>query len=193
MSLVIGLHGAKGSGKDLFYKIVKRAFPLHVVKKTAYADPIKREVCRIFGLADEDQYDLFKRNDVKYHLPGYMTHSVHGRQVVREIGMLMRSYDENQFTRYVEEQIATAPNAIWCITDLRFTNELKSIQNNLGGIIIKIQRTGFSYDGHETETELSDDVCDAVIANDGTEKQYEEKVIATMHAIIDSLDAYNKE
>lgn len=187
MSVVIGLHGAKGSGKDHFYKIVKRAFPLHDVRKIAYADPIKNEVARIFNLEDEDQYDLFKRNDVVYHLPGCAPKHVHGRQVVREIGMMMRNYDEDQFTRYVEDQIASAPAAIWCITDLRFDNELKSIQNNLGGIIVKIKRDGFQYDGHVTETELPNDVCDSIIMNDGTLKQYEEKVVATMYAILDSL------
>lgn len=187
MSLVIGLHGAKGSGKDHFYKIVKRAFPLHDVRKIAYADPIKHEVAHIFNLQDEDQYDLFKRNDVTFQLPGCAPKRVHGRQVVREIGMMMRRYDENQFTQYVEDQIASAPGAIWCITDLRFDNELKSIQTNLGGIIVKIKRSGFQYDGHVTETELPDDVCDTTIYNDGTLKQYEEKVVATMYAILDSL------
>jgi hypothetical protein len=187
MSVVIGLHGAKGSGKDHFYKIVKRAFPLHDVRKIAYADPIKNEVARIFNLEDEDQYDLFKRNDVVYHLPGYVPKRVHGRRVLREIGMMMRNYDEDQFTRYVEDQIKSSPAAIWCITDLRFSNELKSIQNNLGGIIVKIKRTGFQYDGHVTETELPNDVCDSIIMNDGTLRQYEEKVIATMYAILDSL------
>lgn len=187
MSLVIGLHGAKGSGKDHFFKIVKRAFPLHDVRKIAYADPIKNEVSRIFDLANEKQYDLFKRSDVTYQLPGHFIQRVHGRQVVREIGMLMRGYDEGQFTRYVEKQITSTPGAIWCITDLRFDNELKSIQNNLGGIIVKIKRNGFQYDGHVTETELSDDVCDSIILNDGTLKEYEEKVVATMYAILDSL------
>ena len=187
MSIVIGLHGAKGSGKDHFYKIVKKAFPLHDVRKIAYADPIKNEIAHIFNLEDEDQYDLFKRNDVSFLLPGYTPKRVPGRQVVREIGMMMRNYDEHQFTRYVEEQITSAPAAIWCITDLRFDNELKSIQDNLGGIIIKIKRDGFQYDGHVTETELSNDVCDSIIMNDGTLKQYEEKVVATMYAILDSL------
>jgi hypothetical protein len=187
MSIVIGLHGAKGSGKDHFYKIVKKAFPLHDVRKIAYADPIKNEVAHIFNLEGEDQYDLFKRNDVTFLLPGYTPKRVQGRQVVREIGMLMRRYDEDQFTNFVEEQITSSPGAIWCITDLRFDNELESIQTKLGGIVIKIKRSGFQYDGHVTETELPDDVCDSIIYNDGTLKQYEEKVIATMYAILDSL------
>ena len=39
--MVLGLHGAKGSGKDYFYKVAKRTFPLLDVRKVAYADPIR--------------------------------------------------------------------------------------------------------------------------------------------------------
>lgn len=165
MGLVIGLHGAKGSGKDQFYKAAKEAFPNKDIRKIAYADPIKNEVCRIFDMFTEEQYDLFKREHLSYHLPGYINHNVDGRRVVREIGMLMRRYDEQQFVRYVEEEIKKAPDAIWCITDLRFQNELDSIKNVLGGIVVKIKRNGFGYDGHVTETEFPDEVCDHTIYN----------------------------
>lgn len=183
MAIVIGLHGAKGSGKDYFYKVVKKAFPLHDIRKVAYADPIKNELMRIFDLATEDQYDLFKRTDVSYTLLKHLSHQVPGRQVVREIGMLMRKYDENQFTRYVEDEIAKAPGAIWCITDLRFNNELDSI-NKLGGVVVKIQRPHFKYDGHVTETEFPDEKCSTIIDNTGTLSSYERKVMDTFKQII---------
>lgn len=170
MGLVIGLHGAKGSGKDQFYKAAKEAFPNKDIRKIAYADPIKNEVCRIFDLQSEEEYDNFKRTHLSFALPSQMIRSmsmrkVFGRQVVREIGMLMRRYDEQQFVRYVEDEIKKAPDAVWCITDLRFQNELDSIKNALGGIVIKIKRSGFGYDGHVTETEFPDEVCDHTIYN----------------------------
>lgn len=170
MGLVIGLNGAKGAGKDQFFRAIKIAFPHMDIRKIAYADPIKHEVMRIFSLESEDEYDQFKRSHMQMALkrePGDVIW-VNGRQTVREIGMLMRKYDEQQFVRYVEDTINANPAAIWCITDLRFQNELESIKNNLNGIVIKIKRDGFAYDGHITEVEFPDEVCSSVITNGGT-------------------------
>lgn len=185
MSIVIGLHGAKGAGKDEFFKVAKRLFPLHDIRKIAYADPIKNEICRIFGLSGEAEYDQFKRAELTYNLASSnYTRSVPGRQVVREIGMMMRDYDEGQFVRYVETEIAKVPGAIWCITDLRFQNELESI-NRIGGVVVKILRQGIDYDGHVTEIEFSDDQCDYIINNKtNLLKQYHSDVRSTMESIL---------
>lgn len=130
MTLVIGLHGAKGSGKDQFYKAVKAAFPQLDVRKIAYADPIKNEVLNIFGLETEEQYDEFKRTDLTFTVDkGYTWRQTAGRRAVREIGMLMRRYDEQQFVRYVEDQIKAAPQAVWLITDVRFDNSPTGLKN----------------------------------------------------------------
>lgn len=189
MTLVIGLHGAKGSGKDQFYKAARAAFPHLDVRKIAYADPIKNEVCRIFNLTGEEQYDQFKRTTMMFSLSGgYTWERVEGRQVVREIGMMMRRYDEHQFVRYVEDEIRKAPQAIWCITDLRFDNEMESIRNNLRGIVIKVNRGGVRYDGHVTETEFPDSQCDRVIHNvDLTLDQYNSLVVQEMNNIMQSI------
>lgn len=187
MTVIIGLHGAKGAGKDEFYRVAKRLFPLHDIRKVAYADPIKNEICRIFRLTGEDQYDRFKRTQVLFDIEtGDIASAVPGRQVVREIGMMMRDYDENQFTRYVESEIAKHPSAIWCITDLRFANELESI-NRLGGRVVKILRKGVQYDGHVTETELPDDVCDYIIHNETNKLNlYHQEVKRVMESIFTS-------
>lgn len=186
--IVIGLHGAKGSGKDQFYKAAKAAFPHLDVRKIAYADPIKHEVCRIFDMHTEEQYDAFKRTNIAYQLPGHLTHHVPGRQVVREIGMMMRKYDEQQFVRYVETEIRKAPEAIWCITDVRFDNEVASVYDVLGGILIKIKRGGFEFDGHATETEITDDFCHSVLYNDGVSlEQYNQSVVKEMTSILQTI------
>lgn len=183
MGIVIGLHGAKGSGKDHFFKAAKKSFPDLDVRKIAYADPIKDQVCRIFDLASEEQYDLFKRTDVEYTLPHFV-HGVPGRQVVREIGMLMRSYDPQQFVRYVEDQVKQSPQAIWCVTDVRFANEYTSIKTELGGVIVKVRRPNFTFDGHVTETEISDAICDLIIDNDQTLDNYENVIRETISLLI---------
>jgi hypothetical protein len=178
MTLVIGVHGAKGSGKDQFFKAAKAAFPDIDIRKVAYADPIKYEVSNIFGIEGEQQYDQFKRTDLSFTVDdGQSYQHVAGRRVVREIGMLMRRYDPHQFVRYVEQYIQTAPQAVWCVTDVRFENELYSIKNNLRGIIVKINRAGYHFDGHATETEIADGQCDLIINNDNlTLDQYNDLV-----------------
>lgn len=191
MTVIIGLHGAKGAGKDEFYRVAKRLFPLHDIRKVAYADPIKNEICNIFGLSGEEQYDQFKRTQLIYTLPDRQSRTneasqISGRHVVREIGMMMRRYDENQFTRYVETMISTHPSTIWCITDLRFANELESI-DRLGGRVVKILRKGVQYDGHVTETELPDDVCDYIIHNETNKLDlYHQEVKRVMESILTS-------
>jgi len=190
MTMVIGLHGAKGSGKDQFFKAVEEAFPHLDVRKIAYADPIKAAVQRIMTLDSEKDYDNFKRFKLTYSLSTAPDHigRIDGRHVVREIGMLMRSYDENQFVRYVEIEISKAPQAVWFITDLRFDNELQAIRRNPNGIVIKIKRGGVDYDGHVTETEFPDLACDSIIRNvDLTLKQYNQLVVDEMNCILQTF------
>ena len=189
MGLVIGLHGSKGSGKDQFFTVLRKNFPQLDIQKIAYADPIKTEVMRIFGLQNEEQYDLFKWTQVQFCLQsGQNTPDcVSGRQVVREIGMLMRRYNSDQFIQYVNQRIAASPNTLWCVTDLRFDNELQSLQLLDNSIIVKIKRPGYNFDGHETETELPNSECSSIINNDGTLEQYEEKILDAMRSIFNTL------
>lgn len=183
--MIIALHGAKGSGKDEFYRLVQTIFPDLYVRKVAYADPIKDEICNIFDLQTEYQYDQFKRSDVTYQLPGYITHVIPGRHVVREIGMLMRSYDESQFVKYVERRIKIDDDAVWFITDCRFQNEVDSVKQ-MGGIIVKIKRDVASYDGHVTETEIADTDCDFVIENNGTIEEFSDRIATFLNLILES-------
>lgn len=182
MTTVIGLHGAKGSGKDYFYKVVRKKFPNKDIRKIAYADPIKHKVMFLFGLETEEEYDRFKRTTLHYNAGREIEHD--GRHVVREIGMMMRDYDPEQFVRYVESMIKASPNSIWCITDLRFQNELESIKS-LNGKIVKIKRKGFAFDGHITETEFDSELCDYEIPNNSTIETYEDYIEEVFQNILD--------
>lgn len=178
--MIIGLHGAKGSGKDLFFNILKDHIPN--VKKIAYADPIKQVICDLFALNsdNDDEYDLFKRKEIRYTLSDNFgeppVYAVSSRDIVKGIGLLMRSYDEQQFVDYVEYNINEDPNAIWCITDVRFDNEVKSVLAS-GGVLVKIKRPGVEYDGHITETEIPDNKVDYIVVNSGTLEDYKQAVM----------------
>ena len=172
MRKVIALTGPKGSGKDTVAAVIKEQYGDRFdVRTIAFADPIKQKIQHLFDLdpTNVDQYDLFKRSDVKYQLPGYLEHSVPGRHVVREIGMLMREYNVDQFTRYVVNQFVseTKPNTIWIVTDLRFDNEYITLRTH-GAKIVKITRPQYNYDGHITERGFDDHLVDKQVLNDGS-------------------------
>lgn len=178
MSKIIALTGAKGCGKDTVADILTTAYYVPVdgrVRRVAFADPIKHEVMKIFDLKTISEYDTFKRSIMVMESLGGV--SFDGRHVVREIGMLMRRYDVNQFVDYVDQQINSDPDAIWVITDLRFDNELIHLQN-LGAKIVKIERPVLqSIDTHITERGFDNSVCDIVIENKSTLEEFNSHVL----------------
>ncbi len=180
MSCIIALTGPKGSGKDTVARMLVQHGTKHGkrVKTVAFADPIKKEVQRIFDLNPDnnDQYDLFKRIDITYRLHGHLEHTVSGRQIVREIGMLMRSYNDKQFNDYVMNQVRSDPYAWWVVTDLRFQNEYDMISSFRNAFFVKIKRPMIVYDGHVTETEFPDHMISHIINNDSTLEVLENKV-----------------
>lgn len=172
MRKIIALTGPKGSGKDTVAKVIQEMYgDVYDVRTIAFADPIKQKIQHLFDLdpTSVEQYDLFKRSDIKYQLPGHLEHSVPGRHVVREIGMLMREYNVDQFTRYVVSQFVseTKPNTIWIVTDLRFDNEYITLTTH-GAKVVKVNRPECHYDGHITERGFDDHLVDKQVMNDGS-------------------------
>lgn len=186
--MYIALTGPKGSGKDTVARLVQEMYPDYEVKCVAFADPIKKVIQHIFELDENslDQYDLFKRTHVKYQLPGYLSHAVFGRHVVREIGMLMRSYNDKQFTEYVRKQLTSVDQKkyIGIVTDLRFDNEYMMLKD-IGAKIIKINRPNHDYDGHITERGFDDHLVDKIILNDGDVEYLKARVKIVINSLIE--------
>lgn len=194
MSLkVIALTGPKGSGKDTVGELIKKYFnvsPMFKAHTIAFADPIKKVINELFGLDpnNNNQYDDFKRATCNFSLPKSVTrdmqqYQVEGRHLVREIGMLMRKYDEKQFTNYVVEEIRYQPSDVWIVTDLRFDNEWLAMKQ-LGAKIINIKRPSYNYDGHITERGFSDSLVDYQLMNDGDLAYLKTRVESVMDEII---------
>lgn len=178
MSKIIALTGEKGCGKDTTAQILQRLYSTDQrnVAPIAFADPIKNVVMHIFGLSNIREYDAFKRS--VYASSDLSLPVASGRHIVREIGMLMRQYDVNQFVEYVDQQISADQqlDTIWVITDLRFDNELIHLRN-LGAKVVKIKRQMIqSIDTHITERGFDDASCDLIIENQTTLSKYEQNV-----------------
>jgi pantothenate kinase-related protein Tda10 len=168
---IIALTGPKGSGKDTVASIIADLYKdRYQVKTIAFADPIKSAIEHIFQLptgSNRLSYDKFKRSMLVYDLPGISTQSVSARHVVREIGMMMRQYDDTQFNRYVESQFAgVGDDGLIVVTDLRFDNEYMMLKK-WGAKFVKIIRPDYSYDGHITERGFDDYLIHKKIMNDG--------------------------
>lgn len=183
---VIAISGFRGSGKDTVASIMK-----HVLDQSgmpadtvAFADPIKKQVQHIFDLNPDsvEQYDDFKRTNVSYQLPKHLTHNVTGRHIVREIGMLMRSYDENQFVEYVQNKVRNAPETVHIVTDLRFENELHAMMQ-IGAKIVNVTRPNVNGDGHVTEQGIQSNAVDFTVVNDGSFSELTSKIIGILESI----------
>lgn len=187
MTKVIALTGPKGSGKDTVAQLIKSKYGIaHGVTTTAFADPIRSVVEDIFQLPYQlrpDSYDKFKRTNLLYDLPSIGMEAVSGRRVVREIGMLMRKYDEHQFTRYAEERFADRPYDIHVISDLRFHNEYIMLKK-YNAKVVKIIRPDYDYDGHVTERGFPDEFVNFIVNNDGDLDKLERSVSFIMDEII---------
>lgn len=180
---IIALTGPKGSGKDTVAQLIARQYDN--VRTIAFADPIKQVIQGLFDLdkSSNEQYDSFKRTDIKYQLEGHLNHGVSGRNVVREIGMLMRRYDEKQFTNYVVRNIRYLPDCVWIVTDLRFDNEYMVLKD-LNAKIVKITRPEYHYDGHITERGFDNSLVDYQLLNDGDLAYLDTRVESIMNNIM---------
>ena len=192
MSLkVIALTGPKGSGKDTVGELIKKYFntsPLFKAHTIAFADPIKTVIKDLFVFESNKEYDDLKRTTVNFSLPKQTTrdmqlYEVEGRHLVREIGMLMRKYDEKQFTNYVVNEIRYQPNDVWVVTDMRFDNEWLAMKQ-LGAKTINIKRPNYHYDGHITERGFNESLVDYQLLNDGDLPYLKTRVESVMDNIM---------
>ena len=194
--MIVALTGPKGSGKDTVADIIKSTYGQKFdVESIAFADPIKKMVQHIFQLDTQsnDEYDRFKRSDLSAlsplgdsQIPYAPWKFISGRHVVREIGMMMREYNVNQFTDYVDNCFTECrhnDNKMFVVTDLRFDNEYMLLKS-WNAKIVKIIRPQYQYDGHITERGFDDHLVNKILMNDGSLDYLKVRVKTVMDSLL---------
>ena len=164
--MIIGVGFNKRVGKDEFCKIAIRRFPNVKITRLAFADELKlyifESILRPMGYS----INCFEDQEFYSKL----------RPVVQAIGMFYRdAVDTEWWIKKVAEKIRD--DSISIITDVRLKNERDWVKSQ-GGIMIRVNRNTGEQDFHISENELNDDkYFDIIIDNNGTLREYEEKVV----------------
>lgn len=166
--IIIGLSGKIGAGKDAIGDIIEKEFPFFF--KTAFAYRLKETVAT---LTQADMKDLLTQEG-KSIIPPSFTYSL--GQLLQMVGEGLRNIiDKNIWINCVLENNDTIRKHL-IITDVRYDNEIKSIENK-GGIVLRTEGDPYltrknNYAkrnlNHDTETALDNYNFDFIIENNGT-------------------------
>lgn len=164
---LIGISGKKRSGKDTFYQV----FNAHVMapkvatRRYAFADAVKRFAAEYFG------YEESRKEEQRFILQG-VGHML--REEVSENFWVDITY--NQILKDREEFQDRGVSLVSVVTDVRYPNEVESIESR-GGHLVRIVRPGYEdSDTHPSETSLDNTHFNDVIQNNGDIKEYVETV-----------------
>lgn len=189
--MIVGINGAKGSGKDTIgaYLVNNYGFT-----RVGFADSLKESAAALFKI-DPDEWNELKNDP----------YAIISLNVYDDIGGLKKIYDSitvreflqrygteshrdifgddfwvNAAMKVVRENVKAGNNVV--ITDMRFPNELEAVIDH-GGQIWKVRRPEVEGgDGHPSEQVLDDDLFDVVFFNTGT-----------IEALYQNLDVYVSE
>ena len=189
MQKIIGFSGKKGSGKDTLAKFLfENSVDLFGVEASihSFAWPMKNVCIDLFGIEHNQVFgsDDEKNTPTKYkwenfpvnteNKTGFMT----AREFLQEFGTaIVRKMNADIHIEACFRKIKKEKNALNFITDVRFINEVKSIQA-AGGIVIRLTRE-IDEDSHQSEVELDNalDIFDLVLDNRKLNKFQQSQVI----------------
>jgi hypothetical protein len=187
MSNLIGISGKIGSGKDTAAEIIQHLtnpmeldmFPYEVKK---FAGKLKTIASILTGIPVEKFEDQeFKKQylgeDWNYQIDQFNPIQ---KMTVRELlqklgtdglrdGLHTNVWVNALFADYNE-------NSNWLVTDARFPNEAKAIKD-LGGVVLRIERSTCQLGTHPSETALDDYTFDYVIHNNGSKEDLQQELI----------------
>lgn len=144
------------------------------IKIYSFADKLKQMSIDILGLKEEWVFgtDEQKNTLTKFQWDKFSpdkTGAMTAREVLQHVGTeIFRAMNENVWVEACLQQIVEEAPELALISDTRFPNEVRAIQEK-GGCVIGLARNPYSKaDKHASETEVAKcfALCDVVIDND---------------------------
>lgn len=154
-SLLIGLSGRAGSGKDTTANLIVQEFMARgkQVKTLSFAGKLKEVVCDVFCIDPVVFDDRTLKNAPMLALGGKSPREVAqflGTEAFRAIrSEVWVDYAMKQAQRYMSQGISVI------ITDVRFLNEAQAIAS-YGGYIVCLKRDSVEVYNHASETAIDD-------------------------------------
>lgn len=163
--MIIAVTGLAGSGKDSVAKYIEKR--TGTFYRTKFVQPAINWIIETYQLANEQEYDQFKRST--FVSTDGMT--ISGRVTVREVGMLMRKHNPSFGTDWILQQEQKHTNVV--ISDLRFQNELDFLRQKTDPVIViqvkrSTQQESSTNSQHISEKGFAPHQVDYVIENDGS-------------------------
>lgn len=162
---IIGLCGAAGCGKDTVGAYLETEY---AALKVSFAAPMKRAIETMFDVDDR----IWGRDIKEKPLVALLGHSP--RKLAQTLGTEWgrNTLGENFWVdlAMMKADALISQGLAVVITDVRFNNEARAIQER-GGRVIGIYRPSLekqSVRAHISEAGLDEDLIDAVLLNDGT-------------------------
>ncbi len=137
-----------------------------IVAFLANSLPGESGIVRLQDVVDNDGWDVAKG----------MTET---RRLLQDLGVAARWHlDEDVWVKPIIETIVSGPRHNFVVTDVRFPNEFRALQD-AHAVMVKITRTGVESNAgqHLSETALDNAEWDWVVPNDGTLLELEETLV----------------
>lgn len=170
MSLLVGVCGKKGSGKDVF---ALRLCQVKGFSQLTFAGPLKEATRAIFGFTEEDDKE---KVDPFWGVSPRRVFQVLGTDLIRhQLGERL-GLTENIFVSRMRRRLGErGDEEKVVVSDVRFPDEL-ALLRELGGILVKIVRPGTLHDDHESENSLEEVSPDFLLINDSSLEEFYRKI-----------------
>lgn len=177
MKNLIGISGKIGSGKDTVAAIIQELYPQYEIKK--FAGKLKDIASILTGIPVEKFEDQeFKKTDLgkewSYVYPDEYYDDGESVMVCMSVRQLLQKLGTDALRDNLHENVWV--NALmadynkdshWIVTDCRFPNEVKIIQEK-DGILLRVERSTCNLGTHPSETALDNFPFEHVIFNNGS-------------------------
>jgi hypothetical protein len=188
----VGITGRRKSGKDSLADIAMKTFG---GTRWAFADALKRQCGRIFGLSAAQMYDQSLK-EVKLHAPVVMDDFITYMQIetgldIQPRGIVVQTPREimqfygTEYVRSVQDsywidklnEVDPKNGPIW-ITDMRFDNEVDKVKS-FDGLTLRVKRlvsVDGLYSSHASEARIDELPVDHEVWNDSTLDEFNASV-----------------